>query len=169
MSPADAPPAGEPDNVRAFDVPPVVKTVDLACPPDAAFAAFADGVGRWWPLSMFSLGGAKAVGAAIEPRVGGRVFERHDDGSEHVWGSVVAWEPPSRLAFTWHVGRSPESAQTVEVTFAAAGDAGTRVTLVHRGWERLGDDARARRDEYDRGWEEVFVRRYAAFGAAGSP
>jgi hypothetical protein len=72
-----------------------------------------------------------------------------------IWGTVIAWEPARRVAFTWHPGREPESAQEVEVRFVTT-EAGTRVELEHRGWERLGETARATRDSYDQGWDGVF-------------
>jgi uncharacterized protein YndB with AHSA1/START domain len=49
----------------------------------------------------------------------------------------VRWEPPARLAYLWHIYGEREDATEVDVRFAAGGDA-TTVTIVHRGWERLG-------------------------------
>ena len=63
----------------------------------------------------------------LEGRGGGRMFERTPTG-EHVWGTIVAWEPPNRLGYTWHPGRDEESAQEVEVLFTPEGDV-TRVDL----------------------------------------
>jgi uncharacterized protein YndB with AHSA1/START domain len=51
---------------------------------------------------------------------------------------VLAWEPPRRLAYLWHIYGPREDATEVEVTFVASGEA-TTVTIVHRGWQRLGD------------------------------
>jgi uncharacterized protein YndB with AHSA1/START domain len=48
----------------------------------------------------------------------------------------------------------------VEVTFASDGD-GTLVTLVHSGWERLTEERRAGRVDYDNGWPRV-LEQYAA-------
>jgi hypothetical protein len=48
----------------------------------------------------------------------------------------------------------------VEVTFRPAG-VGTRVDLVHTGWERLGGKGARMRAGYDAGWA-VVLGRYAA-------
>ena len=148
------------NTVAHFQVPPVIKEVVVPCACAAAFEVFSAQIHQWWPVATYSLGGADTVGVTMEPRVGGRLFERHADGSEHLWGSVIAWDVPTRLAFTWHVGRSSEEAQTVEVTFAATAN-GTRVRLVHSGWEALREQAQETRDQYNKGWELVFIRCYA--------
>jgi uncharacterized protein YndB with AHSA1/START domain len=70
---------------------------------------------------------------------------------------VTAWEPPERLAFTWHPGRSEATHQEVEITVRAVGER-TRVDLVHAGWERLGEEAARTRAGYDRGWDSVLAR-----------
>ncbi len=94
----------------------------------------------WWPMATHSIGEEKVEHVEIEPRVGGRFFERTNDGEEHIWGIVTAWEPPARIAYTWHPGYSPDEGQEVEITFTPEGD-GTRVDLVQTGWERRGDKA----------------------------
>jgi len=147
-------------------IAPVVKSVTVPLDPAQAFALFTDGIAGWWPLATHSIGGAKATACAIEPRRGGRVYERDADGSEAIWGQVTAWEPPARLVFTWHPGRSGDTAQEIEIRFAACAE-GTRVELTHRGWERAGETARQLRDQYESGWELVLRRAYAA--AAGVP
>jgi uncharacterized protein YndB with AHSA1/START domain len=75
---------------------------------------------------------------------------------------VLEWAPPHRLALTWYPGRAADSGQVVELSFTAEGG-GTRVTLVHRGWESRGADAAKVRDAYDGGWDSVFAGRYADF------
>lgn len=135
-------------------IEPVVKTITVPWSPERAFARFTEEIGSWWPLETHSVGRSKAVACAFEPRRGGRLYETSEDGSEHVWGNVTVWEPPRRVAFTWHPGRDPETKQVVDVTFEPAGD-GARVRLVHAGWERLGDEARRTRDAYVPGWNHV--------------
>ena len=81
---------------------PLIFTVDVRCAPDVAFRYFTDDIGSWWPLATYSVGGDRAATCAIEPRVGGRVVERTNDGATYVWGTVTSWDPPRRLSFTWH-------------------------------------------------------------------
>jgi len=90
----------------------------------------------------------------LEGHVGGRFYERLDDGTEHEWGEITTWDPPGRLGMTWHAGRGPETAQQLEIRFVAEGD-GTRVELEQTGWEVLGDEAEATRANYASGWTGV--------------
>lgn len=92
----------------------------------------------------------------MEERVGGRIVERYAGGRETTWGTVTHWDAPRRVTFTWHPGHSPETAGEVDVTFHAVAE-GTRVELVHTGWERLGDKAAAARRAYNMGWPFVLA------------
>jgi uncharacterized protein YndB with AHSA1/START domain len=137
------------------------KTIEVAAAPDRAFRLFTEGIAGWWPVRTHSVGEDRAETVIFEPGVGGRIYERTLDGDEHVWGTVTAWEPPGRVVFTWHPGRGPDTEQDVEVRFEPSGT-GTRVELVHTGWERLGDRAAAFRENYDGGWDIVLGERFAA-------
>ena len=93
--------------------------------------------------------------------------ELHEvDGQEHQaeWGRILAWEPPARFVCSWYPGRDSDTGQELEVTFRAEAD-GTRVTLVHTGWERLGEMGPAARTGYDQGWESV-IQGYIELAAA---
>ena len=144
-----------------FPVPPVIKSVTVRAPPARAFSLFVDDFARWWPLGWTHTG-PDPVDCAIEPRVGGRVFERAADGRETPWGTVLAYDPPHRLAFSWIVELSAEQEQLVEISFTAEGH-GTRVELTHSGWEKLGDAAASLRERYDRGWGRVFERYFVDY------
>ena len=99
---------------------------------------------------------------AIEPRVGGRAFERAADGRETARGIVLAYDPPHRLAFSWIVELPAGVEQRVEIRFTAE-NSGTKVELTHTGWEQLGDAAAALRERYERGWETVFERHFVEY------
>ncbi len=114
---------------------PIVHSVWIDCPTDDAFHLFAERFAEWWPLEAHSINRDDAEHCAIEPWVGGRIFERTADGDEEEWGSITRWDPPGRLEFTWHPGRREDRGETVEVEFQVEAD-GTRVTLTHRGWDR---------------------------------
>jgi uncharacterized protein YndB with AHSA1/START domain len=138
----------------------IEKSIFVKRPLEAAFRHFTADIGKWWPLKEgLTFGGDRAHQIFIEPRVGGRFFERFRDGEEFAVGKVTAWDPPGRVVFTW---QPPDwgGPTEVEVRFAAEGD-GTRVRLEHRGWESAGEAARKRRDNYGGGWD-LALSRYAA-------
>ncbi|HYD50983.1 MAG TPA: SRPBCC family protein [Gemmatimonadaceae bacterium] len=118
----------------------------IARPPAEAFALFTEGLGRWWPRE-YTWGQEALEAIGMEPRPGGLCFERGPHGFRCDWGRVVAWEPPARVAFTWQISPrrepvpDPARASRVEVRFEAVGDAATRVTLVHDGFEWHGEGA----------------------------
>jgi uncharacterized protein YndB with AHSA1/START domain len=137
------------------EVAPVVKTVVVPLAMDAAFRLFTADAARWWPLPSHSVFGDDAAACHLEGRVGGRFYEVHRDGQqESEWGRVLEWEPPERVRFSFYPGRTPITAQEVEVFFQPAA-AGTRVTLTHRGWDKLGDRGEKMRGNYDSGWDSV--------------
>jgi uncharacterized protein YndB with AHSA1/START domain len=122
----------------------VIRAVSVNLPVDRAFALFTDGMATWWPESHH-IGGEVPKEMVIEQRVGGRIFDRNADGSEHDWGSVIAFEPPARFIFGWHLGGDwaydpdPGHASTVEVRFIAESQGRTRVELEHRDFDRHGE------------------------------
>lgn len=142
---------------------PLEKSVAVPTSQPEAFRIFTEGIGRWWPLSKFSVSIGKSKTAktcAIEPFVGGELYEIDEDGTRCPWGRVVVWNPPALLAFTWHPGSDPALAQDIEVRFVGDGK-GTRVTLVHSGWQKLGDKGTAAREGYGEGWAVVLGEAYA--------
>ncbi len=112
-----------------------------------AWRVFTEKMGSWWPLAYYKIGNANAVDAIIEPRVGGRWFERGEDSSTCQCGSVLAWEPPQRLVLSWDINADwqydPELKTEIEVRFIDGGSKRTRVEFEHRRLDRYG----ARRDE----------------------
>jgi uncharacterized protein YndB with AHSA1/START domain len=128
----------------------VRKSMNVAAPPAVTWRVFTEQMGTWWPLAVYKIGKANAVDAIIEPRVGGRWYERGEDGSTCDWGSVLLWEPPSRLILSWDINADwqydPGLKTEIEVRFIASGKDATRVELEHRKLDRYG----ARRDEMRR-------------------
>ena len=127
-----------------------------------AFELFTMHMADWWPLDTHSVGRAESQTVVLEPRVGGHIVETTTRGETAIWGTVLVWEPPAHVRFTWHPGTPPDEATEVDVTFDESPD-GTTVELVHTGWDRRPDGPDAR-DNYDGGWDYVFGR----FAAAGS-
>jgi uncharacterized protein YndB with AHSA1/START domain len=132
----------------------VRKSVVVSAPPERAFEVFTAGISRWW-LKTHKIGAAPMKEAVLEPRVGGRWYERGEDGSECDWGQVLAWEPPSRLLLAWQINADfkydPSLLTEVELRFTPTGS-GTLVELEHRLIERMGERGAGMRDAFTRGW-----------------
>jgi len=140
-----------------ISVEPVRKSVTVPAAPQRAFELFTAHIQEWWPLRTHSVGAQDAVGLVFGEGVGAAIVETLADGTTSVWGTVTQWEPPHRVAFTWHPGTAEAEATRVEVTFTPDGPGSTVVRLVHTGWERRPDGVSARKG-YDSGWEPVIGR-----------
>jgi uncharacterized protein YndB with AHSA1/START domain len=133
---------------------PVRRTLRVGWKPEEAFRRFTSGIADWWPLRSHSVSGDRAETVVFEERAGGRIYERSRTGEESTWGTVVAWEPPHRVSFTWHPGRDPKKPSDIEVRFVPEGT-GSRLELVHSGWESFGPMAAKARRGYGLGWAYV--------------
>ena len=120
--------------------------------------------GAWWPLATHHIAEKDAETAIIEPRVGGRWFERATDGTECLWGKVLVWEPPSRLVLAWQISGEwaydADLLTEVEVSFLPEGEGHTRVELEHRGLDAFGEKMDEVRRSIDSpgGWPGILER-----------
>jgi uncharacterized protein YndB with AHSA1/START domain len=130
--------------------------ITVQAPIEHAFSVFTDGIGTWWEPTHHILS-ADLAEMVFEPFVGGHIIDRGVDGSESRWARVLAYEPPTRVVFSWDISLSweietdPEKTSEVEVRFIAQAPDRTHVTLEHRHIDRHGE-----------GWE-------AMRAAVGSP
>jgi hypothetical protein len=140
---------------------PLRLSFDVDCPAEHAFDVWTRRIGVWWPADHTATGQA-GLEVVLEPRVGGRIFERSPRGAEIDWGEVTLWEPPARLGYLWHLRRDRADATDVLITFVPRGPALTRVDVLHAGWERLGADADRWRDANRGGWRMLVPHFVAA-------
>jgi uncharacterized protein YndB with AHSA1/START domain len=140
-------------------------SIDVGVDPPTAFKVFTDEIDAWYkrgPHTFFAP--KRALGIRFEPGVGGRLLEVYDAGTGEgrEIARITAWEPAHRFVFV--DGRDTE----VEVRFQSNDDGGTRVTLEHRGFERLPDAAAEKHARF--GWRllvpwfEEYVQRGAGNG-----
>jgi uncharacterized protein YndB with AHSA1/START domain len=137
----------------------VRQTIVVDAPIEQAFSVFTDGIGTWFP-SEYNLLEVAIAERVFEPRVGGRVYDRGTDGSECHWGRVLAYEPPTRVVFSWDISphwqieTDPAKTSEVEVRFTAETPERTRVDLDHRNLDRHGDGWEQTRESVrgDGGW-----------------
>jgi uncharacterized protein YndB with AHSA1/START domain len=122
-------------------IPPLTGTITVDAPIDKAFDIFVRSMNAWWP-HQYHIGQAEVAEVVLEPKAGGRWYERGVDGTECDWGRVLAYEPPGRLLFTWQINGQwqfdpdPRHASEIEVRFTAEGTE-TLVNLEHRLLHRL--------------------------------
>jgi uncharacterized protein YndB with AHSA1/START domain len=111
----------------------VTTRVEVAVSPEVAFDVFTSEIDAWYRVDTDTLPDITRTAAIrFEPHLGGRLLDVHDlaTGEGRELGRITAWEPGRRLAFADNEGSQ------VEVSFEPRG-AGTRVTLTHRGLDRL--------------------------------
>jgi uncharacterized protein YndB with AHSA1/START domain len=110
----------------------------------------------------------------LEPRVGGDVYDRGEDGSVCRWARVLAFEPPERIVISWDIDPKwqleTDLARTseVEIRFVPEDGGRTRVEVEHRHLDRHGDGWQDVRDGVasEGGWP-LYLRRYADLVSAG--
>ena len=112
------------------------------------------------------IGSIKNAKMVFEPRKGGRIYDVGTDGSECHWSRVLAYEPPTRIVFSWDINlqwqieADPERTSEIEVRFTPDGDGRTRVELEHRNLDRHGDGWEKMRDAVGSpgGWGQGLAR-----------
>ena len=145
----------------------VRRQVTVDAPIDRAFEVFVGQFGDFKPKEH-NLLGAPIVETTFEPRVGGHIYDRAEDGSECHWARVLAYEPPDRVVFSWDISphwqleADDANASEVEVRFIAETPERTRLELEHRRLDRHGPGWEGLRDGVaeDQGWP-LYLARYA--------
>ena len=142
----------------------VRKSVRVPVPIERAFSVFVERMETWWPASHH-IGAQPFQAIFVEPRVGGRWYERDLQGNECDWGTVLAWGPPRRVTFSWHLGLdwkfNPDVAKAseVEIRFTSEGPSTTLVELEHSRLERHGEGYQQLRTALDgpNAWESILA------------
>ncbi|QXJ25578.1 SRPBCC domain-containing protein [Actinomadura graeca] len=146
----------------------VNRSVVIDAPVEHAFKVFTERFGDFKPREHNLLASPIAE-TVFEARIGGHIYDRAQDGSECRWARVLAYEPPSRVVFSWDIGvqwqieEDTANTSEVEVRFIEESPSRTRVELEHRhidrhgpGWESLAEGV-----GNDQGWP-LYLDRYTA-------
>ena len=140
-------------------------SVIVPASPAEAFRIYAERQIEWQPAGHLTVKNPESV--TMEPRVGGRFYERGADGTEVVRGTIAAWEPPRRLAVTWRIGPgwqpapNDDNAGVIVVEFSPAGPDSTEVVITYTHLERHGEMAPMIRAAIAHPGPGSAVRRYA--------
>lgn len=121
----------------------VTASINVAAPVAHVFDTFTQHMETWWEPTHHLL--PDTVEMRVEPHAGGTITDIAKNGATCTWGRVLAYDPPTRFAFTWDINlqwkieTEPAKCSEVEVTFTPVSDNATRVDLVHSHLERHGD------------------------------
>jgi uncharacterized protein YndB with AHSA1/START domain len=158
------------------DEPDARKSVTVPVPPGVAFRIYTERPGEWLPPEHTFIPQPQSV--AMEPRAGGRFYERGADGSEITRGTITEWDPPRRLAVTWRIGPGwrpvldDSRASIIVAEFSPAGADATEVALTYTHLERHGEMAAVIRSAIESPGPSTLdryadvVRRHAAEGSS---
>jgi len=109
-------------------------TTVVAVDPATAFAIFTGEIGMWWKPKVDLFGKDRKGVMRFE---GGRLVEAYESGAPFEVGRVLEWNPGENVRFEWRQRDfAPGDVTEVEVRFERVAG-GTRVTLQHRGWDRI--------------------------------
>lgn len=149
----------------------VRRQIVVNAPIERAFTVFTERFGDFKPRehNLLSVPIAETV---FEPKVGGHIYDRGVDGSECRWARILAYEPPTRVVFSWDIGptwqieTNPDLTSEVEIRFVAESPSRTRVELEHRHIDRHGPGWESIRDgvDTDTGWPLYLSRYESLFG-----
>jgi uncharacterized protein YndB with AHSA1/START domain len=147
-------------------------SIVVEAPVDRAFHVFIADFDRIKPREHNILG-VEIAETVFEPRVGGHIYDRGVDGSECRWARVLAFEPPSRVVFSWDINlqwqveSDHDKTSEVEVRFIPETPERTRVQLEHRNLDRHGDGWELGRNSVasEGGWP-LYLQRYSDLIAA---
>lgn len=127
----------------------ILVSIRVAAPPQRAFDVFTGEIGAWWINNdEFRFTPRSPGRLAFEPPdadgTGGRLVEHLKSGKVFEIGKLSVWEPAQRIVLSWRQATfGPDHDTEVEIRFEPVGDQ-TRVTVEHRGWERLPQEHAAR-------------------------
>ncbi|WP_127503666.1 SRPBCC family protein [Actinoplanes solisilvae] len=146
----------------------VLRQVVVVAPVEKAFEVFTTRFADIKPREH-NLMTSPIAETVFERRVGGRIYDRAEDGGECAWARVLVYEPPNRVVFSWDIGvqwtieSDLENTSEVEVRFIPETPDRTRVELEHRNLDRHGPGWESLRDGVadDQGWP-LYLGRFAA-------
>lgn len=137
--------------MTAIDASTVRVETEVDAPIARAFHVFTAEIGTWWDDDKHILE-APLAEMVFEPFAGGGIIDRGADGSECRWATVLEYEPPHLVRFSWNINTrwqietDPDRTSEVEISFTEVIEERTRVVLTHgkldrhgEGWERMRD------------------------------
>jgi DNA-binding transcriptional ArsR family regulator/uncharacterized protein YndB with AHSA1/START domain len=137
----------------------VALEVAMAATPTAVFSALTEDPGGWWGHPFLA---QQAIGLSLEPRLGGLLVERWDDGGS-VIAAVTGWSRPRHVELTgrFHLG----VALGVATFDVARADEGTLLRFGFRAVRAIDPEVA---EQMTQGWNELISTRLKALVEGGA-
>jgi len=122
----------------------ISKTVFFATTPETLwdYLTKADQLGEWYHPAREDLGADQDY----------ELYNK-ENNEKWIWGSVLEWNPPKKLVYTFII--PPLEAVSSTVTWELEeSHGGTKLSLTHEGVGELGDEALGLLMALDNGWDE---------------
>jgi len=127
----------EADEFRALDVQ---LEIEIAASAEAVWSSLTTGIGEWWPAQFYV--GTSPKRFALEPHVGGRVFEDWGDGEGALFGNVIAYDENRMLQWAGDMSADYGGPARTVTTFrlTAREDGTTLLSFRDTPFGRLGEN-----------------------------
>jgi len=140
----------------------ITQSIDITAPAERVWTALTHekNVEQW--LGCFGYQARPGVVFYMQPDDRKR-RKRNVEGATHC--ELLSLEPPERVAFSWFLPGTPRTLVEIIVTRTQGG---SRVSLVHSGWDQFDPSAmRSLRDGLDGGWSGAVLPQLTRVAEAG--
>ena len=127
--------------METINLTSIKKEFTVAATQETAFKIFTEKMDLWWPRTHH-IGSSEMTEMVLEPRVNGRWYSKHTDGSEADAGYVQTYQPYNLLVLIWQINgdfKCDPTLVTEAITeFIPEGPKLTRVKFEHKNLHKLG-------------------------------
>ncbi len=134
----------------------VVITLDIAAPLAKTWETMIGDIGLWWRKDFLIC--ENSLGMHLEPRIGGLLFEKTEDGGGFAWGNIISFQPNKHLGYVAQIvppwgGPAQSVVQLALEPGADDPENATRLTLTDSIIGHVTDDLMGCLDD---GWRQLY-------------
>lgn len=135
-------------DLKTFQVELEIK---INAPQKRVWLAIINDTGKWWLQDFHAIANSEVI---LEPKVGGRLYEKSKDGSEGLWYMVTGFYPERSIEFTGHL--RPEFGGPATTLLKLALTEKNGVTKLQISDSVFGDVDENMHKNIDGGWRQLF-------------
>jgi uncharacterized protein YndB with AHSA1/START domain len=142
--------------MQTINLTSIKKEFTIEASQQTAFEVFTQKMDLWWPRSHH-IGSTEMTGMVVEPKVNGRWYSKHADGSEANVGYVLTYQPYDLFVLAWQINGDfkcdPNLLTEVVAEFISEGPKTTRVKFEHKDLHKLGSGKTV--ESMNEGWGTI--------------